>query len=215
MKNRLIVHLTPMTPMTLTTKNYECELMIKAILKDSVVGIIVVVASPVVVVVATYLLGYWPSILETLKQIWLLVISSTSTPNWLLGLMSIPCMYLVLAIGVECKEKLLKSESITTCEKYIEDNFIGLRWRWDILDGEIQNLNSFCPNCDYQILPKSHSINVQFSSFGGGYREFRYEYSCDECGYSAPSNVDNKEEFEQKVILKIHKKIRTDEWRST
>jgi hypothetical protein len=76
--------------------------------------------------------------------------------------MSIPCFYFAKAILVEYKEKLFKNEN------YTEDDFFGLRWRWDIRSGEIKNLNSFCPACDYQILPKSRAVNINFNSFVGG-----------------------------------------------
>lgn len=189
--------------------------MIKAILKDSAVGIIVAGALSLMGAAYVYFSGLWPQLLQVLIQIWSFTTSSTATPNWLLGFMSIPCVFLTIAILIECKVKILKSKGIPTYENYTEDSFFGLRWRWEIPRGEIKGLNCFCPKCDYQILPKVITSNGEPNFYGGFYITYKFKYLCDSCGYSLYSDIDDNNEFEQKVRLTIQKKIRTGEWRST
>jgi DNA-directed RNA polymerase subunit RPC12/RpoP len=75
---------------------------------------------------------------------------------------------------------------------------------WRYSGNRIDNLHSLCPRCQYQILPKDSSSYAAAP---------RYEYKCDDCGYSAGTIKGYPEELHQKVELKIQKAVRTGEWR--
>ncbi|MDX1505144.1 MAG: hypothetical protein R3221_05475, partial [Spongiibacter sp.] len=161
-------------------------------------GILAVIAS-----IGTYIFGVWPAIGSRLSQALSFTIASTPTPNWLLGLMIIPCILLIFSMLVAIKDKLSESESTKTWKSYNKDNFFGLLWSWRYTGNQIDNLHSLCPRCEYQILPSDAS---SFSAVP------RYDYSCEDCGYSAGSFVGYPEELYQKVQLKIQKALRTGQW---
>ena len=179
--------------------------MIKKIWKDPVwskviaVGILGILAS-----IVTYFFGVWPAIISTLIQVWEYVLETTLIPRWLLGLMWIPCLLLVIVIFSEIKEKLSKKETVTNWKSYTRDNFFGLQWSWRYIDNKINNLHSFCPECEYQIFPKE--VN-------GGYSAVPiFEGSCDDCGYSIGAFEGYPDDLSEKVQLKIQKAVRTGKW---
>jgi|GEM_PF-1948370 len=178
--------------------------MIKRAWKDPVwskviaAGILTVFASA-----ATYFLGAWPVISSALIQAWEFILGSTLMPRWLLGLMSIPCILLIVAIFTEIKEKLSKKETAKSWKSYKRDNFFELLWSWRYVGNRIDNLHSLCPRCEYQILPKDVAAYAVVP---------RFEWSCDDCGYSAGSFEGHPQELLQKVELKIQKATRTGEW---
>ncbi|WP_413664871.1 hypothetical protein ACG1BZ_06285 [Microbulbifer sp. CNSA002] len=180
--------------------------MLKGIWKDPVwskviaTGILAVIAS-----FGTYIFGVWPEIGSAFSQAWSFTIASTSTPNWLLALMAIPCILLIFSVLVEIKGKISASEPTKTWKSYTRDNFLGLLWSWRYTGNKIYNLHSLCPQCEYQILPKDVSA---FSAVP------RYDYSCEDCGYSAGSFEGYPEDLLQKVQLKIQKGLRTGQWES-
>jgi hypothetical protein len=178
--------------------------MINKIWKDPVwskviaAGILALIAS-----VSAYFLGAWPSIKAILSQAWSFVLSSTSVPNWLLGIMMVPCLLLGYVLLIGLKEWLAGGESGVSFKNYTKDNFFGLLWMWRYSGNGIDNLHSLCPRCQYQILPKDASFYAAVP---------RYDYICDDCGYSAGSIEGDPEELHQKVELKIQKALRTGEW---
>jgi predicted RNA-binding Zn-ribbon protein involved in translation (DUF1610 family) len=150
--------------------------------------------------IATDALNLWPEIQWFLKLIWSSFTSSTSIPNWLFILMAIPCLLVFGAVFFWLKEK---SNQGSCASGYVKDNFAGLTWGWSYLGQHITNLHCLCPECQYQIIPKQmHNYQA------GGYI---YEYSCEECGYKVQPVSDNNG-LEQKIKLKIQKKLRTGEW---
>jgi predicted RNA-binding Zn-ribbon protein involved in translation (DUF1610 family) len=154
-----------------------------------------------IVAVATYILNLWPDILSLIKLTWGFITSSTSTPNWLLTIMAIPCFLFVMAILPSLKGKKNQTSSFTD---YVKDNFEGLSWGWRYHGQQITNLHCLCPKCQYQIIPRAEHDYQK-----GG---FVYIYACEECGYKVSPVAIENHEFEQKIELKIQKKLRTGEW---
>lgn len=178
--------------------------MIKEIWKDPVwskviaTGILAIIAS-----VGAYLLGIWGDIGLIISQSWAFICESTFTPNWLLGLMSIPCILIIVALIEEARDKFIEKEPVLSYKNYNKDEFFGLTWAWRYLNGGVDNLHSLCPHCEYQILPKNSSIYIAAPS---------YEYSCDDCNYSAGSFEGHPENINQRVKLKIQQNLRTGQW---
>jgi DNA-directed RNA polymerase subunit RPC12/RpoP len=115
--------------------------------------------------------------------------------------MAIPCFLLLLEVISSFRGEKNRTTSFTD---YVEDYFEGLSWGWSYRGKEIINLHCLCPKCQYQIIPK---IEHNFPKGG-----FCYNYFCEECGYKIPRITIERHEFEQKIQLKIQKKLRTGEW---
>ena len=172
--------------------------MFKKLWKDPVwskviaTGLIALIASA-----GVYLLGWLPTLIDVLAKFWNFVIASSSVPNWLIGLMAIPCLLLCWALVVELKDKITASDSEPiNWKSYKRDNFFGLLWVWRYSGNSIEGLHSLCPNCEYQILPRDASAFAAVP---------RFECKCDDCGYSAGSFEEDPRELLHKVELKIQK----------
>ncbi len=178
--------------------------MIKELWKDPVWS--KVIATGVIALLASagaYLLGLLPVIINFFVHLWSFVTASSSVPNWLIGIMVIPCLMLCWALVVELKDRLTPETSEpANWKSYQRDNFFGLLWVWRYSGNRIENLHSLCPNCEYQVLPR------EASAFGID----RFECKCDDCGYSAGSFEGEPRELLQKVELKIQKEVRTGNW---
>lgn len=178
--------------------------MIKGIWKDPVwskviaTGILAAIAS-----IGTYIFGVWPAIGSVISQGWSFIVARTPTPNWLLGLMAIPCLLVIFVLLLGIRERLSESEPAKTWKSYTRDNFFGLLWSWSYTGNQIDNLHALCPQCEYQILPKDVSSYTVVP---------RFDCSCDDCGYSAGSFEGYPDELHQKVKLKIQKALRTGQW---
>jgi len=80
---------------------------------------------------------------------------------------------------------------------YTSDSFEGLRWRWQYADGEITDLGSFCPACDFQIYPKSLGDNSG-----------RISFKCDHCNRDLGTHQGNYPYLENKITRLIQRKLR-------
>ncbi len=178
--------------------------MLKKIWKDPVwsvvisAGILALIAS-----VSAYFSGAWPSIKSALTHAWLFITSNSSVPNWLIGIMLVPCLLFGYVLLAGVKEWVISSGSEASFKNYTKDDFFGLRWMWRYSNGRIDNVHSLCPRCQYQIIPKGASC------YGAAPR---YDYTCDDCGYSIGTIEGYPEDLTRKVELKIQKALRTGEW---
>ncbi|NEV65288.1 hypothetical protein [Thiorhodococcus minor] len=178
--------------------------MFRKIWKDPVWSkVIAVGVLALISLIASYFSGVWPFIYSTLSQAWYFLLASTSVSNWLLGIMIVPFFLLGYALLIAFKEWLFGIESELNFKDYTKDNFFGLLWVWRYSGNRIDNLHSLCPRCQYQILPKDSSSYAAVS---------RYEFICEDCGYSGGYFEGYPEELHQKVELKIQKALRTGEW---
>ena len=150
----------------------------------------------------TYLSGYWPILKDFFLILWKFIISFTSIPNWVIGILSIPFILFIWAILYRLKEKVFSNP--VTFKNYCNDNFLSLKWVWSYTwDNQITNLYSLCPKCDYQIFPKDSSNYSMIP---------KYRYICDDCGYDAGTIDEDTQKTEHDIKLKIHKNIRTGKW---
>jgi hypothetical protein len=182
----------------------EINLMLLKIWKDPVWS--KVIATGVVAGITYWYYG-WLIIKDVVLLCYHFILSSTTTPNWLLAIMAISTLFLVFVILTLLKDMLTNSKPLQNSYKnYVSDEFSGLKWAWSYYgDGGISNLHSLCPHCDYQILAKNSSAY---------YSAPRFVFECDECGYKAGLFEGNYSELEQTIKLKIQKNLRTDEWKN-
>lgn len=149
---------------------------------------------------SAYFLSAWPPTKATLNQALLLIQSNTLVPNWLLAIIFLLFLRVIL---VKTKEWLNGNKPRPAFESYTKDYFFGLLWEWRYSGNQINDLQSLCPKCKYQIFPKP--INPYTS-------RPKSECTCSDCGYSADTIEGTPEELNQKVKLKIEKALRTNKW---
>lgn len=79
---------------------------------------------------------------------------------------------------------------------YKKGEFYGIIWRWDynITNKRIINICSFCPKCDYQVIPYDVGPNVVFK--------------CEDCGNEIGRFYMSYRDMENRVERSIHKVIR-------
>jgi hypothetical protein len=168
-----------------------------------------VIAGVILTVVATigaYFLDWWPSIGSFIWNCYKSIFFTTTTPNWLLGILcilSLPTIVIALALLWE-KVHPKKQNDSHSWRSYTTDNYFGLRWRWKYYqDGGIYDVYTFCPHCDFQVFPYDAS----------GYRIIdRIGYQCDSCGRDLGQVDESRDSLENKVIRLIQQKLRTGLW---
>jgi hypothetical protein len=179
------------------------ETILKKLWKDPVWSkVISVGVLSIIISLGAYLTGAWPSIKNFLLDTWNFIISSSSIPNWLIGILSLLSVLVITGFFFAIKEKSKNDNSIIDWKSYRSDHFFMMKWRWTYNHNKITTINSFCPECDYQIFPK------ESLSFG----ILTFDYICEDCGYNSNLNVEDPNELKHKVSLKIQKKLRNNDW---
>ncbi len=114
-------------------------------------------------------------------------------PNWLLGIFAI-CAIVVaglLGAGLRPTRNTRRPSPIST-----QDNFFNIRWRWSYdASGGVQDLTPYCLRCGNRLVLKHVGITRPAD---------RYECRCDRCGAVACEIDCSVEEFESRVLHKIH-----------
>jgi hypothetical protein len=152
-----------------------------------------VAAVAIVVLVAGYFLGLWSDLGGWLSGLWYFLAGSTLVPNWLLGIFAI-CAIVVAGLmgaGLRPTREARHPSPIST-----QDNFFNIRWRWSYdASGGVQDLTPFCLRCGNRLVLK-HVGSTRPAN--------RYECRCDRCGAVACEIDCSVEEFESRVLHKIH-----------
>jgi len=152
-----------------------------------------VAAAAIVVLVAGYLLGLWSELGAWVGASWRFLAASTPVPNWLLGIFA-GCAIVVaglLVAGLRPTRTARRPSPIST-----QENFFNIRWRWSYdASGGVQDLTPYCLRCGNRLVLK-HVGNIQPTD--------RYECRCDRCGAVACEIDCSVEEFESRVLHRIH-----------
>ena len=147
----------------------------------------------------------WDWLVEAGKPTWRYLTTDHATPGWLLvvlwplaaGFILVPLTVLILSS---------RASRSNDGRNYRQDTFFGLVWRWKydpIADGGIDELGTYCPECQFQIYPI----------------ETRPDYPChpsiicDYCGKESGHLDGTLVEIENRVKRLIQHKNRTGEWR--
>jgi hypothetical protein len=131
--------------------------------------------------------------------------ASTEVSNWLLGILVLGCG--ATLVGLSLLIVSVFREQPDPLRDYHTDCFLSMIWRWKYASSaEIYDLIPFCPNCDFQIVPR----------FAGAYRIVeRYSFHCEDCRLFT---LERDEYFDDTLLIvkrSIHKKIRSGEWLSS
>ena len=88
-------------------------------------------------------------------------------------------------------------------QAYTEDNFFGLRWRWNYGNGQLSTLTTYCPHCDYQVFPANASA----------YRAIdRIQFHCDSCSAQLGEFEESWDALENKARRFVQQKLRNGTW---
>ncbi|MFZ5784163.1 MAG: hypothetical protein ACOY4R_28545 [Pseudomonadota bacterium] len=140
-----------------------------------------------------YFLGLWSAVGDWLANLWHFLAASTSVPNWLLGLLAI-CAIIVagwLGTALRPTREARPRSPIST-----QDDFFNIRWRWSYdSSGAVQDLIPYCRRCGHRLVLKDTGADRPAG---------RYECRCDRCGSVACEIDCPVEEFEHRVLQKIH-----------
>jgi hypothetical protein len=147
------------------------------------------VAVAVVVLAGGHLLGLWSTLGSWLEGLWYFLADSTPVPNWLLGLFALCAVIVAGWLGAALAPR--RRSPIST-----QDDFFNIRWRWSYgTSGGIQDLTPHCLRCGHRLV---------LEDVGRTHPADRYECRCDRCGTVACEIDCPVEEFESRVLRKIH-----------
>lgn len=140
--------------------------------------------------------GGWSWAFGILKRLFAWFVSPVSLPIWFVCILALgTSMGVIVTIGgwLAWREK---EDPIRT---YTEDRFFDMRWSWSSCHGRINRLASFCPHCDFQVLPRPST----------GYAAVDHVfYHCDECNRDLHDFPFSAQEVESRFIRKIQQEIR-------
>lgn len=156
--------------------------------------------------IGAYFLNWWPNIGRFIKKGYELAFLSTNVPNWLLGLMSILSLPVILIAAALIWEKIHPKETKKGPEwlSYRSDIYFNLRWRWNYFeDGNIFDLHTFCPHCDFQVFPHNASSFRMIDRIG---------FRCDSCGRNLGEMDESPDSLQNKVKRFIQQKLRNGFW---
>lgn len=153
-----------------------------------------------------YLLGYWPTISHGAYATWGFFFSFSNIPNWVIALLCLAALPSALLLAAFARHMVRGEREITIdWTSYKADDFFHLRWRWHYANGRIVKLNTFCPNCDYQVFARNSS-SYDFIDI--------IEFSCDSCHRDLAEFTESEAQLHSKVERFIQQKIRNDTWRA-
>jgi hypothetical protein len=153
----------------------------------------------------TYFLDWWPAIGHFTTKSYKYALSSTPIPNWAIGilvLLALPTIFFVLVMVWQRMSP--SSPNTPDWRNYTTDKFFGLRWQWRYYsDGTIHDMFTFCPQCDYQVIPINASAFAVLD---------RIVFHCESCGQKLGEFEESLGSLESKVERFIQQKIRNGTW---
>lgn len=152
----------------------------------------------------THRLNWWPGwMTRKIASVWAYLVSRVGVPLWLLALLilvaTIAVLFAAFLLWVSLSAR--RHDVAEPWRSYTSDLFDGLRWRWRYENGAINHLFSFCPACDYQVLPDNMS---RFSPTVG--------FHCDGCGRNLGAQEGPYENLVSRVTRLIQQKLRNGDW---
>lgn len=153
----------------------------------------------------TYFLNWWPTIGHFAINAYAFAFSTTHLSNWFIGILGLLATPTIIVLLILIWQKIFPSTANTKdWRNYGTDKFFGLRWRWRYFaDGQIYDMHTFCPHCDFQV----------YAADASAYRAVdRIAFHCDSCGQGLGEFNESFESIESKVKRFVQQKIRNESW---
>jgi hypothetical protein len=145
----------------------------------------------------TYFLNWWPTIGNFFACSYAYIHASTTVPRWfilLVGLLALPTAIFLPALLWRTLFPLQAS-----WKSYRSDLFFGIRWRWNYFgSGEIYDVHTFCPRCDFQLYAKDSYRSIVFF--------------CESCDQHLGAFDETYDSLENKTKRFIQQKLRNGTW---
>ena len=138
-------------------------------------------------------LGLWSNLSGGLVTLGRFLAASTEVPNWLLGLFALCACVVAGWLGASLRPERSRPHRAPIRS---QATFYNIRWRWSYDEaGKVRDLVPHCMRCDHRLvlqdLDHRHPVG-------------RYECRCERCGSVACEIDCPVEEFEQRVLARIH-----------
>lgn len=150
---------------------------------------------------ASYFAGWWPAIVGAVKEVWIFLGATSAISHWIvavLAFLALPTLVVSAMLAWQLVHPTAASRP--NWHGYTEDNFFGLRWRWSYSSiGQIQQMTTFCPHCDYQVFWQDASAYAAVE---------RITFHCDSCHSSLGEFTESFRSLESKAERFIQQKIR-------
>ena len=156
--------------------------------------------------ILSYVFDWWPWIFSTAYRAVAFISSESAIPHWALLVGGLLALFGLICVGILMWARFFETDARTSWKSYTSDIFFGLKWRWKYTtDGSIWEVVSFCPQCDYQVLPqRSSAYNVIIA----------IDYHCESCGRDLAEFTDSYEVLESRVVRSAQQKLRNGTWSS-
>ena len=156
--------------------------------------------------IAKYSLDRWPVIGIYISQGFAFVGKVSQIPNWLTGLLVVLSIPTVL-FGLLMIWQIFfpNTTAPPNWQTYTSDIFFGLRWRWRYFAGRVSEMNTFCPQCDFQVFPENASSYDEID---------RILFRCDSCHRDIRTFEETYNSLENKATRFAQQKLRQGTWQS-
>jgi hypothetical protein len=134
---------------------------IKAIWRDPVWSKVISAAIIAITVSAgTFVLARWSGpFSNALSATWAYVVGDAVIPRWMLAgicAWAVAASYVLYLVALITKESKAVQKSQITWTSYVEDEFLNLRWRWQInSSARVFSLTAYCVSCDMELTDTS------------------------------------------------------------
>ena len=155
---------------------------------------------------ATTLFSVWSEVKKT--SAWILG-GTVESPVWLFYLLcGASVILLIVAAKKICRKVKINEPS---WRDYTEDNFFGIKWRWQYTStGQLNDPCAYCPT-DETILVYRREFDRGGMFIGSSHA---ITLHCDTCGRQFGPFDGNDTHLCEKVMRQIDRKVRNNEWKT-
>jgi len=156
--------------------------------------------------VSGYFFNWLPAGAAYASNVFDFSVARTNVPNWLIGALILGVVPTIILIGAVIWISLRpEAESRPDWRTYRSDMFFGLRWRWDYFGQSVGHMHTFCPRCDFQVLPNQASAFAAVD---------RISFHCESCQSALGSFDESWGSLEDKARRFVQQKLRNDLWQT-
>ena len=138
-------------------------------------------------------LGLWSTLSAWAHALARFLAASTEVPNWLLGLFALCAVIVAGWLGASLRPERARPARAPISS---QETFFNIRWRWSYDQaGAVRDLTPHCQRCGHRLVLQDLDHRHQVG---------RYECRCERCGSVACEIDCPVDEFERRVLQRIH-----------